>query len=93
MMNDEIEEKPKRKKTPTPLSAGTQTSPQMQETHLGGEKAQVYFTREMWKGVKEVFKCARCGAFRDTRDEMIEHVLLHFPKSEQESILEKLLKE
>lgn len=92
-MNDEVEEKPKRKKITAPLSAGTLTSPQMQGTHLGGRDTVVYFTREMWKGVKEVFKCARCGQFRNTRDEMIEHVLLHFPKSEQESILEKLLKE
>jgi len=85
------EEKQKRKKAP--LSAGTQTSPHLEEHKMGGEKSEVYFTREMWKGVKEVLKCAKCGQFRNTRDEMIEHVLLHFPKSEQESILEKLLKE
>lgn len=85
-MNDEAKDKQKRK-APLP------TPPQMEERHLErGEKKVVYFTREMWKGVKEVLKCA-CGEFRDTRDEMIEHVLLHFPKSEQESILEKLLKE
>lgn len=86
-MNDEAKDKQKRK-APLP------TPPQMEERHLErGEKKVVYFTREMWKGVKEVLKCAKCGEFRDTRDEMIEHVLLHFPKSEQESILEKLLKE
>lgn len=55
--------------------------------------SEVYFTTEKWKGVRDVFKCARCETFRDTRDAMIEHVLLHFPANEQESILEQLVKE
>lgn len=81
------EEKPKRK-TPPP------TPPQNQKAILEREeKAVVYFTQESWKGVKVVFKCAKCGTFRDERDAMIEHVLLHFPKGEQEQILDTLLKE
>lgn len=54
---------------------------------------EVYFTTEKWKGVRDVFRCARCGTFRDERDAMIEHVLLHFPANKQESILEQLVKE
>lgn len=62
--------------------------------HPAGEVAQEkYFTAESWKGVKTVFKCAKCETFRDTRDEMIEHVLLHYPKDEQEKIFNQLVKE
>lgn len=82
-----------RRQKAAPLSVGTPTSPPLGERKMGGEKAVVYFTSESWKGVKTVFKCARCGAFRDERDAMIEHVLLHYPKGEQERILETLLKE
>lgn len=81
------EEKPKRKKsdlTPPPL-AQVEGAPR--------EKAVVYFTSERWKGVKTVFKCAKCGTFRDERDAMIEHVLLHYPKDEQEKIFDQLVKE
>jgi len=56
-------------------------------------QAKKYFSRAMWKGVKEVHKCEICGTFRDEKDAIIEHVLLHFPQSEQVSILDKLLKE
>lgn len=67
------------------------------EVSEGGEeerlkKLRVLFTVERWKGVQDVFKCARCGTFRDTRDAMIEHVLLHYPAREQEALLEKILK-
>lgn len=92
---DEV--KTKRKKSEeTPLSgppAAEAASPQIGERDLGGGKAEVYFTSVMWKGVKEVFKCATCGECRDTRDEIVEHVLLHFPKGEQERIFEELMKE
>ena len=46
-----------------------------------------------WRGVKEVFQCKQCGTFRDTKDMVIEHILLHFPLDQQEEILEKLIKE
>jgi hypothetical protein len=56
-------------------------------------KRDELFTQESWKGVKTVFKCAQCGAFRDERDAMIEHVLTHYPVSEQENIFNQLVKE
>ena len=56
-------------------------------------KVKITFTHELWRGVKEVLKCTKCGTFRDTKDPMIEHILLHYPKSEQEAELERLLKE
>ena len=62
------------------------------EEKVAAEKV-VYFTTASWKGVKDVFRCARCGTYRDTRDAMIEHVLLHYPANQQEDILEKLMKE
>lgn len=80
------EERTKRKKVEE-VRADTQVRPNKSATK------EVYFTPESWKGVKTVFKCATCGTFRDERDAMIEHVLLHFPKGEQERILETLLKE
>ena len=54
---------------------------------------ETFYETATWKGVKTVFKCKKCGTFRDTRDEMIEHVLLHVPKAEQEEVLNLLLKE
>ena len=52
-----------------------------------------YYSVTMWKGIKQVFKCEICGTFRDTKDAVIEHLLLHFPRSQQESILDQLVKE
>jgi hypothetical protein len=55
--------------------------------------AEVYYTRETWRGIKEVYKCARCGIFRDGVDEMIEHVILHYPLNQQQDLFDKLIKE
>jgi hypothetical protein len=61
---------------------------------MGGEEGkQSHFEIVKWKGVKDVFKCSRCETCRDTRDEMVEHVLLHFPANEREAIFEELMKE
>lgn len=54
------------------------------------EEAQ-YFSAVLWKGVKEIYRCAICGTNRDERDAMIEHVLIHFPVEEHERIFELLL--
>ena len=64
-----------------------------QEAEAAPVVAEVYFTRVMWKDVKEVFKCSKCGTDRDDLDGMIEHVLTHYPLEMQEDILEILLKE
>ena len=52
-----------------------------------------YYIKTTWKGMKEVFKCERCGTFRDDKDSIIMHVLTHYPKQEQEALLDQLLKE
>lgn len=54
---------------------------------------KVYYTNELWKGFKPVVKCANCGQFRDTVDEMILHVILHVPAKEQEELFNKLVQE
>lgn len=54
---------------------------------------EVFYSIERWKGVKDVLKCAKCGTFRDDRDAMIEHILLHYAKSEQAKVFEQLMKE
>lgn len=51
-----------------------------------------YYTARPWDGgVKTVYCCGTCGTFRDDTDSMIEHLLLHYPVSDQEFMLEKLL--
>lgn len=75
-----------KKKAPPPAP------PQIEEHDLGGGRDEYYDTTT-WKGVKTVFRCCKCGAFRDTRDEMIEHILFHYPLSEQERVLNQLVKE
>jgi hypothetical protein len=49
-----------------------------------------------WKGVMDVLKCKNCGhseSGEDKKDQMILHVITHFPKSEQNKMFEKLVKE
>jgi hypothetical protein len=49
-----------------------------------------------WKGVMDVYKCKNCGhseSGEDKKDQMILHVITHFPKSEQDNLFNKLVKE
>ena len=49
-----------------------------------------------WKGVVDVLKCRNCGhceSGEDKKDQMILHVITHFPKSEQDKLFNKLVKE
>lgn len=77
--------------TPWPPSDGGEIAVQAQVSTT--TEAPRYYTPEMWKGVKQVFKCAKCGAFLEDRDDMIEHVLIHVPKAQQETVFNQLLKE
>ena len=54
---------------------------------------QVPYTIETWKGVKNVVRCSICGTYRDDVDAMIEHVIMHYPRGDQEEIFDKLMKE
>ena len=49
-----------------------------------------YYTVERWKGVRDVYKCSKCGAFRDSLDEMKLHIIAHYI-GQEESILELLM--
>lgn len=67
--------------------------PQIGEEHpnLGEDVLKLYDTAD-WKGVRTVFRCAKCGTCRDDEDSMILHVLVHFPKDEQDQIFNQLVK-
>jgi len=57
------------------------------------EPKPVYYTKQPWKGVMYVFTCTACKTFRTQEDEIILHVLEHYPKAEQPALLEKLISE
>lgn len=55
-----------------------------------------YWEVTKWKGVMDVLKCKYCGhceSDEDKKDKMILHVITHFPKSEQDKLFDKLVKE
>jgi len=57
-----------------------------------GEPPKVYYTPVTWAGVMTVYKCAICGADRNERDEIIEHVLTHVPANKRNGVLDQLIK-
>jgi hypothetical protein len=60
------------------------------------EVRREYWEVTKWKGVMDVLKCRNCGhseSGEDKKDQMILHVITHFPKSEQEKLFNKLVKE
>jgi hypothetical protein len=48
------------------------------------------FERRNWMGVKEVLMCVQCGGFRDKPDQMISHLISHYPQPAPVGIREKL---
>ena len=60
------------------------------------EVRREYWVITKWKGVMDVLKCRNCGHSEsddDKKDKMILHVITHFPKSEQDNLFNKLVKE
>lgn len=53
----------------------------------------ITFEKQLWRGVKTVFTCTKCGQSRDFADDVIEHILLHYEPSQRVKELERLLKE
>lgn len=51
------------------------------------------FSQQLWKNTLPVYKCEQCGAFRNDKEQLFDHILLHYKASEQEEILDSLLKE
>lgn len=52
-----------------------------------------YIEQRLWAGVKTVYVCRSCGRQEDDEDDMILHILSHFPEDEKESLLNILIKE
>ena len=52
-----------------------------------------YIEKRLWAGVKTVYVCRSCGRQEDDEDDMILHILSHFPENEKESLLNILIKE
>jgi hypothetical protein len=52
--------------------------------------AQVYFETVMWKDMLPVYKCSHCGSFYNLREDIVSHVLLHYPPEDREGIARKL---
>jgi hypothetical protein len=51
------------------------------------------FTEHLWKGKVRVWRCVRCGHNENTRDDIVLHVVAHYPVAERTSALERLMKE
>jgi len=50
------------------------------------------YTRSSWKNVLEVYTCGVCGlSITASEDDMKLHVVDHFPESQREDILSKLI--
>lgn len=50
----------------------------------------VLYTKETWKGVRDVYMCVECNHCEDLEDDMKLHVITHFPKKEQQKQLDLL---
>lgn len=57
------------------------------------EKKKTYFDVLMWKGVKEVYRCAECGRQHDHKDDLILHIINHYPPDKRMAVMNELLKE
>jgi len=57
------------------------------------EKTNLYWEKRNWAGVKDVYMCKMCGEYRDSKDDMITHIVDHYPTNEQNQILDQLVKE
>ncbi|PKO03042.1 MAG: hypothetical protein CVU43_04485 [Chloroflexi bacterium HGW-Chloroflexi-5] len=64
----------------------TESSKQPEDT-----SKPVLWEEVTWAGVKKVFRCVKCGEFRDTKDDMIMHVVSHFPEEKQNQIFDQLV--
>lgn len=50
-----------------------------------------YEKRDWMNGVRQIYRCTKCGTDRDEEDAIIEHILLHYSKEQQEEMLNELL--
>jgi hypothetical protein len=53
---------------------------------------RIHYTEKLWKGVKQIFICARCGQSLSSEDDMILHVVAYYPEGLQSDLLDELVK-
>lgn len=51
------------------------------------------YSVRMWRGKIPVYVCDFCGLQRDSKDDMILHVVGHYPKNKQEKVFDYLVKD
>jgi argonaute-like protein implicated in RNA metabolism and viral defense len=74
-----------------------QVDPEPMPIPAAEEKVQ-YFKPYEWRGSVKGFLCCHpgCSIFEVSKDDMIEHILTHYPNLDEEglmALLDKLLKE
>jgi len=52
-----------------------------------------FYTLAMWAGVLPIYKCSSCGLDANNEDDMILHILKHYPELQRYEILNNALKE
>jgi len=52
-----------------------------------------FIEKRQWAGIRQIYVCRSCGRQEDSEDDMILHILTHFPVDERESILNTLVKD
>lgn len=68
------------------LKVAVKAEPEVKESHT--------FSVVDWKGKVKVFVCETCNFSTSTsRDDMVLHIVGHYPESMQESVLTELMKE
>jgi len=72
--------------------AGSNSQDSLKETQ--GEKPEVNaYEMKHWGGTIYIAVCSFCGKQADSEDDMILHVLNHYPGKDRDKILDKLVKE
>jgi hypothetical protein len=54
---------------------------------------KVFYTEHTWKGVIKVYRCFQCNHCDEDEGDIQLHVITHYPESDKENILNKMLKE
>lgn len=65
-----------------PLPAASEPEPQ---------PAKEYYTLQSWKGKVDVYMCSQCAACITKEDDMILHVVGHYPEPEKSRLLDELV--
>ena len=85
---EEIEEKEEKPKAPEKGKAGSKSkAPPVPKKQVPAFP----FEKVLWAGVLDVYQCVECQECGDTIDEIITHCLSHYPKKEQEKMLDIML--